>query len=292
MTVLTINQPKIKLHDGKMATTSLNVSEVFNRRHKDVIRKIENLECSQEFNERNFTPVDYTDKKGEARKAYEITRDGFTFLAMGFTGKKAAQFKEAYIEAFNQMEAKLLKHHTQTAVPIERISPEQKGALQSIMSARCAEVPAEKQGSVRSRLWKMINSMCGVNSYHEIPSSRFLEVREALLSMQPVQLNTYQQPAIEQRDFHYPAETAKVPNMVGDTCWLTYKNMSDERWENPLQGLLNELQAKGYDIGGAKIVYAAMRHNMEVCHNTFRRMHERAYGGMGVGLKYNESYAD
>jgi len=111
MTNLTINQPKIKLHDGIMATTSLNIAKVFNRNHRDVTRKIENLDIPQEFNARNFTPVEYKDKKGEVRKAYEITRDGFTLLAMGFTGKKAMQFKLAYIEAFNAMEAELLKKH-------------------------------------------------------------------------------------------------------------------------------------------------------------------------------------
>ena len=47
---------------------------------------------------------------GGTRKlpCYQITRDGFAFLAMGFTGKRAAQFKEAYINAFNQMEQALI----------------------------------------------------------------------------------------------------------------------------------------------------------------------------------------
>jgi len=159
------------------------------------------------------------------------------------------------------------------------------------MSARCAEVPADMQGKVRSRLWKMANSLAGVNTYHDIPASKFMEVRDALMVTQPI-LNTYTQAAIENpKPFNYPAETAKVPAMVGDACWLSYKNMQDERWSNPLLALLNELKDAGHDIGGARIVYAAMCHNMEVSYNTFRRMHERAYGGMGVGLKYNEQYA-
>ncbi|MDE7065143.1 MAG: Rha family transcriptional regulator, partial [Desulfovibrionaceae bacterium] len=56
-----------------------------------------NLECSTEFNERNFAPVEYKDAKGEMRPAYRLTRDGFAFLAMGFTGKKAAAWKEKFL---------------------------------------------------------------------------------------------------------------------------------------------------------------------------------------------------
>lgn len=84
-------------------TTSLIVAKYFGKRHADVLRAIEKLDCSKEFNERNFALVDYTDVKGEKRPCYELTKDGFTFLAMGFTGKKSAQFKEAYINEFNRM---------------------------------------------------------------------------------------------------------------------------------------------------------------------------------------------
>lgn len=93
--------------EGKTTATSLQVAEHFGKLHKDVLRAIRNLECSPEFNGRNFAPVDYADEKGELRPMYRITRDGFAFLAMGFTGKEAARWKEAYIDAFNAMEAKL-----------------------------------------------------------------------------------------------------------------------------------------------------------------------------------------
>lgn len=101
--------PQIHLSDGLTYTTTREVAEYFQKHHKDVIRKLENLDCSPEFNQRNFTPVKYIDGKGEARTEYQVTRDGFAFLAMGFTGKKAAQFKEAYITAFNKMESQLKK---------------------------------------------------------------------------------------------------------------------------------------------------------------------------------------
>ncbi len=89
-------------------TTSLLVAETFGKPHKDVLQSIRNLPkkgCSKDFNGRNFAPVEYVDGKGEQRPYYEMTKDGFTILVMGYTGKKAMQFKEQYIRQFNRMES-------------------------------------------------------------------------------------------------------------------------------------------------------------------------------------------
>lgn len=106
-TLPTQSHPEITIINGRVVTTSLAVANYFSKRHDDVLKRIRALECSREFNARNFAAVEYVDAKGELRPAYQITRDGFAFLAMGFTGKRAARFKEAYINAFNQMERRL-----------------------------------------------------------------------------------------------------------------------------------------------------------------------------------------
>lgn len=106
----------ISLHQGQPVTTSLKVAEVFGKQHKDVLRKITTLECSKDFNERNFALVTYQDGKGEARPAYEMTKDGFIFVVMGFTGAKAAATKEAYINAFNWMAEQLAAQRSQPAI--------------------------------------------------------------------------------------------------------------------------------------------------------------------------------
>ena len=85
-------------------TTSLKVAEVFNKRHDNVLQSIQSLDCSKEFRLLNFKETYYTDEWNREQPMYYITRDGFTFLAMGYRGKKAAAFKEAYISAFNKME--------------------------------------------------------------------------------------------------------------------------------------------------------------------------------------------
>ncbi|HCF2992668.1 TPA: Rha family transcriptional regulator [Pseudomonas aeruginosa] len=98
----------VELIDGQPTTTSLDVAAHFGKLHKDVLRAVRSLECSPEFHERNFAPIqiDVDLGMGRSRKdqAFRMTRDGFTFLCMGFTGKEAAKWKEAYINAFNQLE--------------------------------------------------------------------------------------------------------------------------------------------------------------------------------------------
>lgn len=89
--------------NGIQKTNSKNISDVFGKTHRDVLRAISNLDCSDDFRERNFAQSYYTTSQNKSLKCVEMTRDGFAFLCMGFTGKKSAQFKEAYIAEFNRM---------------------------------------------------------------------------------------------------------------------------------------------------------------------------------------------
>lgn len=107
----------VEIDGGKMCHPPLIVAQAFEKEHKDVLKAISNLECSKEFNERNFAPVEYKDAKGEMRPAYQLTRDGFSFLAMGFTGKKAAAWKEKFLEAFNTMEKALRRQVLPISLP-------------------------------------------------------------------------------------------------------------------------------------------------------------------------------
>lgn len=107
-TVPTPVTPVVRLIDGHAVTSTLDLAAYFGKRHDDVIRKIRALDCSLEFTARNFTASTYTDPTGRECPCYLLTRDGFFFVAMGFTGQKAAQFKEDYIAAFNAMEQRPL----------------------------------------------------------------------------------------------------------------------------------------------------------------------------------------
>lgn len=114
-TILTLSHPDVTIENGRAVTTSVAIAEFFRKMHKDVLKKIDNLECSEKFSERNFAPAEYLDEQGKKRPMYQITKNGFVFLVMGFTGKKAAAFKEAYIAEFDRMEAEL---HQQKALPV------------------------------------------------------------------------------------------------------------------------------------------------------------------------------
>lgn len=90
--------------NGQAFCDSLQIAETFEKRHDNVLADIRNLDCSLEFTALNFQASKYKDPSGKYNLKYLITKDGFTFLVMGYRGAKAAAFKEAYIKRFNQME--------------------------------------------------------------------------------------------------------------------------------------------------------------------------------------------
>ncbi|EIJ1626300.1 Rha family transcriptional regulator [Escherichia coli] len=110
-TIPALSHPEITISNGRAVTSSLAVAEYFRKPHKDVLAKISRLDCSAEFTERNFSPSEYTDSTGRKLPMYQITKNGFVFLVMGFTGKKAAAFKEAYIAEFDRMEKELRQNN-------------------------------------------------------------------------------------------------------------------------------------------------------------------------------------
>ena len=101
--------PVVQNIHGRPATTSRDVASYFGKRHVDVIDSIRKLQlnCPEEFTERNFSLSEYTDATGRSLPMFTLYRDDFMLLVMGYTGKRALAVKLAYIEAFNRMEAAL-----------------------------------------------------------------------------------------------------------------------------------------------------------------------------------------
>lgn len=100
----------VYLKEEQLITTSRMVAKVFGKNHKDVLRGIKNLEGNDGFGDRrNFTPIFFKDQYGRKQPEYQITRDGFVLLVMGYTGERAMQFKKGYIEQFNYMERSMRK---------------------------------------------------------------------------------------------------------------------------------------------------------------------------------------
>lgn len=106
----------IVIHDQQLFTDSRKVAEAFGKQHQHITQKIEKLDCSAQFSSSNFSLHVENQQVGTARrdiKYYEMTKDGFMFLVMGFTGKQAAAIKEGYINAFNRMEEILREQQAQ-----------------------------------------------------------------------------------------------------------------------------------------------------------------------------------
>lgn len=98
----------VSIQDGGVFANSREVAAKFGKRHADVLRTIDQLIAqAPELAERNFAFSGYQDETGRSLPAYDLDRDGFALLAMGFTGKSALKWKLRYIEAFNMMEERL-----------------------------------------------------------------------------------------------------------------------------------------------------------------------------------------
>lgn len=97
----------VSQREGRAVTTSMVVAQVFGMRNADVNRAIRDLISARAKLRWLYESSTYIDKQGKPRPMYYISKDGFVLLAMGFTGRKALDFKIAYINAFNEMERRL-----------------------------------------------------------------------------------------------------------------------------------------------------------------------------------------
>lgn len=156
----------VVLNDTTLTTDSRRVAKHFGKRHDNVLRAVDQMDCSDEYRRLNFeeTMVAVPGPKGSTRleRIVRMTKDGFVFLAMGFRGSKAARIKEAYIMAFNAM-----------AEQLQRIG----------MSLWDQRLELEKKDAT-SFMWASFGSKLMTNRKKELPDIR--ETRERLSSeMEP-----------------------------------------------------------------------------------------------------------
>ena len=103
----------VSVSNGKVVVTSKQVSDHFGKVHRQILRDIRDLiGDAGEFGQYSFVLSSYKSLQNKELPCYEMTRDGFSLLAMGFTGKKATEWKIKYIKAFNAMEAEILSNRT------------------------------------------------------------------------------------------------------------------------------------------------------------------------------------
>lgn len=95
------------MNNHQAVTTSLKVAEVFEKEHRNVMQSIKNLTAENSATRKIFIEDSYLNSRNQRFPMFYMNRDGFTLLAMGFTGSKAMEFKLKYIDAFNRMEEQI-----------------------------------------------------------------------------------------------------------------------------------------------------------------------------------------
>ncbi len=148
--------------DGQPFTTSRAVAERFGKRHKNVLRDIENLLADMPdpaFRELNFEPTIYEvpGPKGATRREpeYRLTHDGFALLAMGFTGRDALAWKVAFLQAFNALEAELAERTARYAVALDTLKPNLRPTVEGT-----------EAGQSRAAIGATLGKSTGAVSYH------------------------------------------------------------------------------------------------------------------------------
>ncbi|WP_395839891.1 Rha family transcriptional regulator, partial [Edwardsiella tarda] len=191
----------------------------------------------------------------------EMTKDGFVFLVMGFTGKRAAAFKEAYIAEFNRMEAQLLQKTTSRnlkALP-DKLTPEQQSAIKELVKSRVEAIAQDKRAKAAITMWSALKSHFGV-TYKDIHQNQFIEALSlaARIPLEGEYLSKAPAAALDQARYNFPAETADPHDRKFGNAWITPRVILDERNRAPELELLEVLEHDGYDVTGAKIRIHAM----------------------------------
>lgn len=170
-----------------LRTNSLKIAEAFEKQHKDVLRVIDRIisQVSDSFGQRNFAPSSYINEQSKEQRMFELTKDGFIMVVMSFTGEKAMQIKEAYINAFNLMHAKLFPKRNglvdlPPATP-KTITP----AMQRQVQKAISHLVKTQVGTTYSGLYGQIKDKFGVGTYKDVPFKQYGELC-AFLNIEPI----------------------------------------------------------------------------------------------------------
>lgn len=183
----------VKEESGQLWTNSLIVAEEFERRHADVIRSVEDLECSKDFTERNFAFSEYRDSTGRVLPMVKISRDGFMFLAMGFTGQKAAGMKEQFILAFNTL-SRPKSMLDIMEMSIKALQEQERRTNENTRQIQSVQAKVEELGASTDQKIKSIEEKLVIDKINQFPEGcRTVEwiTENYFLGMNPVRVSNW-----------------------------------------------------------------------------------------------------
>ena len=201
---IVINDKAVNLvaNNGQVFASSLDISSVFEKPHDEVLRKIRTF---SERGLRNFTESSYLNAQNKQQPMFEMNRDGFAFLAMGFTGKKAEDWKLDFIDAFNLMEVELknpkqltneeklqviatetigikqeiagVRHDVELLKQDITLNSREKHALKTAVGSKIASFNLKQENvkKIYAAVWKKVKDRFLVASYMEIPRLQFAD---------------------------------------------------------------------------------------------------------------------
>lgn len=151
--------------DGDYFVSSKEVAERFLKRHDHVIRDIENLKVPDKFRSSNFGDIYGVDKYGRDQRVVLMTKDGFSILAFGFTGKKALEWKIMFLEAFNKMETFIKEKIPELEAKVKQLESEKNTLL--------LESPKKPHHAKNTVLVPIsVNTLFGPEiEYHRVPKN-------------------------------------------------------------------------------------------------------------------------
>lgn len=178
MNAISINfQNFVQIQNSQIVTTSEFIAQAFDKQHKHVLEKIEQIskEIKASFFEPNFRLKAKQVKTGfgfRETKSYELTKDGFMLLVMGFTGKQAMAIKIAYIEAFNAMSEAILDLNNTVSdgiKPAKTTADDRTGLRQAVAAL------VGRKGIDYSSAYSMIHQRFNVEAIEDIPTGQLPE---------------------------------------------------------------------------------------------------------------------
>jgi anti-repressor protein len=133
----------VKIENDRMLTDSRIVAETFGKDHRHVLRDIDNIKKDVSNFGQMFFETEAPDSYGRLQRVYQMTRDGFSLLAMGFTGSDAMEWKLKYLEAFNKLEA-FWNSPEQIMARAHRIAEQTIASLEQKLQQKDFQIEAQK----------------------------------------------------------------------------------------------------------------------------------------------------
>lgn len=262
----------VSIINNEPRTTSLKVAEVFGKLHKNILQRIESLDCSPEFTSANFSAHVENQQVGTARrdmKYYEMTKDGFMFLVMGFTGKQAARIKEAYIAAFNRMAAQLFGR------PAAKTTPDTRTPLRDAVSMLVG-----KKHLMYPDAYAIVHQRFAVAHIDELTTE---QIPQAVEYVHRLALDGEWLPAQQQLDLQpqgYVVTPSEAQALSGVLSMVDMMRQTLKELDGPLRALGSKFSPRVYDswheIGLYMGSIQRLRHYSDNAHATMMKRYAAA----------------